>query len=739
MAKFKKLALVSSAILMTTAFAFGVAACGEEACAHTYEKKSDETHTWYECTQENCDSVVGKEEIHVHNYVKKNDETHTWYECDAEGCDSVVAKEAIVTPHVHTFALKKNDSKHWYECSDENCTEKVGEANHVWNDGEETLAPEVGVAGEYTYTCRVCGKTDVDPVDALTPNPLIVAEGSIVVKNNYSGGDTATVAMEAGSYIIIAEADREVDAYSLEVGYDSSWSNTLQFEVAEAGDVEISFQAYQYLDSEAPDYAEKSQQDVTVNYVIKKVPSITPDVSEMEGTEEIVTYAWVKVNVEIPVAGKFAIGSENALFSEYAGGGDSIYVFTTTEANETVTFYAKALDDSEEKATVSYEVAQLQATKLTMGANVVELWGFTGTDVTFTAPAAGAYKFVTFDDTFAVYKEYPWDLCSELNGIYYFEAEEANQTFSFAVTGIYNVATFAIAEFPDEERYTSVVTFDQETGAGYANLKAGSTANFNLPTMGTYALTWESTDLVVNVGGIAATTQNVVFACSRNNPLTVTVKNNASEDIEDTFSLTALNGTDGVVAGSVEVYVSASGGSPMNTVSLPVQLSAGSYFVSVSSSTITSATYNDTALCTTAVEVTATGDIDTLSILNSNDAAEMVVVTIVVPGSAECPIVVDVNETYENIQLAVVEQNFFGSQASSYFSYTATADGTMTISGVSGYTVTPKDDSFEMSDYDETMCTFEVTSGTTYVFSIGQQDSFGSPISPAFAFTAANA
>ena len=180
MAKFKKLAIVSSAVLMTTAFAFGVAACGEEACAHTYEKKSNETHTWYACTQDGCDSVVGKEEIHVHNYVKKNDETHTWYACDKEGCDSVVAKEEIVTPHVHTFALKSNDTKHWYECSDTACGVKVGEMNHVWNDGEETLAPEVGVDGEYTYTCRVCGKTDTESIPALLANPLIVAQGSAV-------------------------------------------------------------------------------------------------------------------------------------------------------------------------------------------------------------------------------------------------------------------------------------------------------------------------------------------------------------------------------------------------------------------------------------------------------------------------------------------------------------------------------------------------------------------------------
>lgn len=724
MAKFKKLALVSSAVLMTTAFAFGVAACGEEACTHTYEKKSNETHTWYACTQEGCDSVVGKEEIHVHNYVKTNDETHTWYECDKEGCESVVAKEEIVTPHVHTFALKKNDTKHWYECSDTACAEKVGEMAHVWNEGEETLAPEVGVAGEYTYTCRVCGQTDVEEISALTPNPLIIAEGSAVGLNyQYK---YVTLNLEAGDYVAITDNE--------DVTCD-------QFTVEETGEFEVPFNVFSF--------AVSGGAEVPFNYVIKKVPSITPDVSEMEGTVEIVAYAWVKVNVTIPVAGKFAIGSEDALFSESANGSESdfIYDFTTTEANETVTFYAKALDDSEEKATINYQVAQLEATELSKGANVVELWGFTATDVTFTAPDAGAYKFVTFDDEFAVYTNYEGqELCSKLNGIYYFEAEEAGQEFSFALSSYYDVAMFAIEEFPDEERYTSVVTFDYETGEGYANLKAGSTATFQLPMGGTCNFVWSNPGLVVSVNDVVATTQNVAFVCSMFNPLTVTVENTSTEDIEETFT---MNNT---ISGSVEIYVPASSGSPMNTVAVDAKLNAGTYYASVSSTTITSAKYNSTALETTAVELTITENEypDTLAILGANDTAEMVVVTFVKPGTAESPYeIAAAGQTFENVGAAVSTYNPMARADAYqiYFSYTATANGTLswtfaeTFPQYSVSNVEQSDGNW--SDYNpyNNPYQFTVQAGITYTLTFEFLDMMGRgapTTSPIFTFTAAN-
>ena len=141
MAKFKKLAIISSAVLMTTAFAFGVAACGEETCAHTYEKKSDETHTWYACTQEGCDSIVGKEEI----------------------------------PHAHTFGetYSTDATQHWYGCS--GCDVKVGAEDH--ENGAYVYA-KTATATTKTATCEICGYETVTTFEAKSFVDATYGEGT---------------------------------------------------------------------------------------------------------------------------------------------------------------------------------------------------------------------------------------------------------------------------------------------------------------------------------------------------------------------------------------------------------------------------------------------------------------------------------------------------------------------------------------------------------------------------------
>ena len=140
MAKFKKLAIISSAVLMTTAFAFGVAAC-EKTCEHTYEKKSDETHTWYACTQEGCDSIVGKEEI----------------------------------PHAHTFGetYSTDATQHWYGCS--GCDVKVGAQDH--ENGAYVYA-KTATATTKTATCEICGYETVTTFETKSFADATYGEGT---------------------------------------------------------------------------------------------------------------------------------------------------------------------------------------------------------------------------------------------------------------------------------------------------------------------------------------------------------------------------------------------------------------------------------------------------------------------------------------------------------------------------------------------------------------------------------
>ena len=224
----------------------------------------------------------------------------------------------------HEFELKHDTEKHWYACKNDGCTLKVGEDEHIWNEGEETKAPEVGVKGEYTYTCQVCGVTETDEVPALEANPLIVAEGTVTTTNfNWYN---QTITLEAGNYVVIT-------------GNEGITCDPIT--VYEAGETEIVFSVFDM----TGDYGA----EITFNYTVKKVPSITPDISNMEGEVEIVSYAGVEVSVVVPTAGRYKINSDNAYFAmDQYGSGESSYVITTTEDEEEVVFYVKATDESEE-------------------------------------------------------------------------------------------------------------------------------------------------------------------------------------------------------------------------------------------------------------------------------------------------------------------------------------------------------------------------------------------------------
>ncbi|MBQ8291810.1 MAG: hypothetical protein IJX88_04825, partial [Clostridia bacterium] len=178
MAKFKKLALLCSA-LMATATVAGLAAC---------------------------------EEVHVHKYGtdRKTDATH-----------------------------------HWYACEDETCTDTVGKEEHKWNDGEETKAPAVGVDGETTYTCVVCGATKKEAITGYANERLGAegVEGEVKVANSFITAEGAEYAptevtyeyLEAGTYFVTSS----VETVTFAVGETASMGNYFTYDVAEAGVVTL--------------------------------------------------------------------------------------------------------------------------------------------------------------------------------------------------------------------------------------------------------------------------------------------------------------------------------------------------------------------------------------------------------------------------------------------------------------------------------------------------------------------
>ncbi|MBO5936294.1 MAG: leucine-rich repeat domain-containing protein [Clostridia bacterium] len=74
--------------------------------------------------------------------------------------------------HKYEGAIKSDgnseDATHSFKCV--NGCNRYGDAeSHIWNDGEETTAPECAEDGEMTYTCTVegCGATYTEVIDAL--------------------------------------------------------------------------------------------------------------------------------------------------------------------------------------------------------------------------------------------------------------------------------------------------------------------------------------------------------------------------------------------------------------------------------------------------------------------------------------------------------------------------------------------------------------------------------------------
>ena len=80
--------------------------------------------------------------------------------------------------HTHSYEgvdYSKDATGHWKECA---CGEEEGKTAVEGHTGDwvETTHPQVGVPGEETQTCTVCGYVSTRPVDALTPPEPTVGE-----------------------------------------------------------------------------------------------------------------------------------------------------------------------------------------------------------------------------------------------------------------------------------------------------------------------------------------------------------------------------------------------------------------------------------------------------------------------------------------------------------------------------------------------------------------------------------
>lgn len=69
--------------------------------------------------------------------------------------------------HEAKTAWESDAAKHWHLCASEGHTDKLNEAEHVWNDGEITSAATEEADGVKTYTCTVCDYKKTEAVPRL--------------------------------------------------------------------------------------------------------------------------------------------------------------------------------------------------------------------------------------------------------------------------------------------------------------------------------------------------------------------------------------------------------------------------------------------------------------------------------------------------------------------------------------------------------------------------------------------
>ena len=82
-------------------------------------------------------------------------------------CQSTKTEPMAMLGHTHDWDTEwsKDDTYHWHDCLN-NCGEKKDEAAHTWDEGKITKEPTADEAGEKTFTCTVCGRTETEKVPA---------------------------------------------------------------------------------------------------------------------------------------------------------------------------------------------------------------------------------------------------------------------------------------------------------------------------------------------------------------------------------------------------------------------------------------------------------------------------------------------------------------------------------------------------------------------------------------------
>lgn len=164
----------------------------EHSYANTYS--SDITHHWYACTDPGYQNLYQNKMPHDWDegvitidptFEKTGIKTFTCNDCGYQRTEDIANLK-----HSYDTNWTTDETYHWLKCLDEGYESlNKDKAKHIWDGGIVTKQPDVGVEGETTFTCTVCGATKTEKIDALPQpeEPSTPEEPSITNPSTESG------------------------------------------------------------------------------------------------------------------------------------------------------------------------------------------------------------------------------------------------------------------------------------------------------------------------------------------------------------------------------------------------------------------------------------------------------------------------------------------------------------------------------------------------------------------------
>ena len=493
MAKFKKLALLCTALMMTASVT-AIASCGksdrpdsssqeQSSVSSSVDESSSEEVASSEEVESSEDVASSEEEIESSDVVSSEEEI--------ESSDAASSEEEIESSDVAS-------SEEEIESSDVASSEEEPESSDVASSEEEIESSDV-VSSEEEEPESSEDSSSEEPDDSSSVEPPVVEEvyyvnvvdgaaSSLTAAEAWSEqwGTVTFNAPEAGRYAIYAVTDLtsyEASEVSFgPAGATDAWTECFArytFDVAAAGEVTLSTYYYAY-----------EAGTVNFNYFVYKLDSAT-----LEGESGVVEGLAANVRNEIkfnaPAAGTYLIttNKEHNWYGSLASaqGADdtsvgTVYSVSVDQAGEVVV-YAEWVDMNSEDYDFSYEIIAIEEPTLVLGENTVTLYNGVTMNVNFTAETADSYVFTI--NAGDVYATFTGDIWSEMT---IQSTTEAGQKISLpTLYSEYEGAT-AVDVIITVEKLVEADPSALQLGANiFTASAAGTTVTFTAAEAGTYA------------------------------------------------------------------------------------------------------------------------------------------------------------------------------------------------------------------------------------------------------------